>query len=125
MLSILTPFLLKFVYHLRIKPVLVPARQSIPENQKRKQPQIRLMGTKAEADKCALLLHISLQYNATFHHTRLQVTVIAKTGHHVYSLMIASLLTLSKHAEVESRLQMTAANNTSAHVDLIVTLQQS
>lgn len=124
-LSILTPFSLKFVCHLRIKTVLVPAWQSIPENQKRKQPQISLMGTKVDADQCALLLYISLQYNTMFHHTWLQVTVIAKTGHRIYSLMIASLLTLSKHAEVESRLQMTAANNTSAHVDLIVTLQQN
>lgn len=49
--------------------------------------------------------------------------IFTKSGHHSYSLMIVSFLTLSKHTQVESRLHTAGANKISAHVDLIVTLQ--
>lgn len=57
--------------------------------------------------------------------TQLQIIIIAKTGAHIYSLMTASLLTLSKLAKVETTLQMTAANNTSVYINLIVTLSKT
>lgn len=96
-----------------------------PNNWKPEEEKTATNKPQREADKRDLLLYISLYYDMVSHHTWLQVIVIAKTGHHVYSLMIASPLTLSKHAKVESGLQMTAANNTSVDVDLIVTLQQN
>lgn len=70
-----------------------------------------------------LLVHISLQCNTMSHHTWLHAMIIAKTGHHSYSLIIVSFLTWSKHTKVESLPLLCVANKISAHIHLIVILQ--